>query len=322
MHVGSAAALAPTDWIYAQYREAGVLMWRGFTISQFMNQCHSNEQDFGKGRQMPVHYGCRDLYFQTIKSTLTTQLPQAAGAAYAARLRKDLAINDPAEKAPLDQVVMCYFGEGAASEGDFHAALNMAATRGCPVIFFCRNNGYAISTSTADQYRGDGIVSRAAGYGMAGIRVDGNDCFAVYNAVKEARRVAVERNEPVLIEAMSYRVGHHSTSDDSTVYRTAAEVELVKKYDNPIDRLGAYLRAKGWWSDQEEKELLSTARTNVLKELKAAEKRPKPPAADLFNDVYDELPPHLVKQKEQLKKLIEMYPQDYDMTLYAGGKLD
>ena len=123
-HFGSAAALDAEDHVYGQYREAGVLLWRGFTLDDFMNQCYSNDSDPGKGRQMPVHYGSRALNFQTISSPLATQLPQAAGAAYALK------------RASKKNVVMCYFGEGAASEGDFHAALNIAATTQSPVIFF------------------------------------------------------------------------------------------------------------------------------------------------------------------------------------------
>ena len=103
----------------------------------------------------------------------------------------------------------CYFGEGAASEGDFHPALNFAATLECPVVFFCRNNGFAISTPVEDQYRGDGIVSRGPGYGMASVRVDGNDIFAVHLATKRAREIAAAEHRPVLIEAMTYRQGHH-----------------------------------------------------------------------------------------------------------------
>ena len=172
--VGSAAGLKPQDVIFAQYREVGALLWRGFTVQQCADQCFSNEADLGKGRQMPVHYGTKELNFQTVSSPLTTQLPQAAGAAYALKQNEN-----------NDAIAMCYFGEGAASEGDFHAALNFAATTEVPVIYFCRNNGYAISTPTKDQYRGDGIISRAAGYGMMAIRVDGNDVFAVKKAVEE-----------------------------------------------------------------------------------------------------------------------------------------
>lgn len=306
MHVGSAAALDPTDWVYAQYREVGVLMWRGFSLMQVMNQCYSNEKDLGKGRQMPVHYGAADLFFQTISSTLTTQLPHAAGAGYGLKLRGE----------ESKRITVAYFGEGAASEGDFHAALNMAATRKSPVLFFCRNNGYAISTSSEEQFRGDGIVSRAQGYGMTGIRVDGNDALAVYQAVKKARKIITEEKKPVLIECMSYRVGHHSTSDDSTVYRTVEEVDLHRKYDNPIDRLGKYLRAKNWWSDEEETHMLTHARAQVLRELRAAEKLKKPPMTDLFSDVYDVVPPHLQKQQDHLNRMIKKYPRDYDLSPY------
>ncbi len=139
-HIGSAAALQPTDLVLAQYREAGVLMWRGFSLGQFADQCFSNSGDLGKGRQMPVHYGTAALHFQTISSPLATQIPQAVGAAYGFKLE------DKAEARPPEarRCAVCYFGEGAASEGDFHAALNFSATLEAPVLFFCRNNGFAI----------------------------------------------------------------------------------------------------------------------------------------------------------------------------------
>lgn len=190
-HIGSAAALNLDDVVFGQYREAGVLVWRGYSLPQFMNQCYGNAKDAGKGRQMPVHYGCKELNFMTISSPLTTQMPQAVGAAYALKGQ--------------NRVVIVYFGDGAASEGDAHAAFNFAATLDCPVIFFCRNNGYAISTPTSDQYRGDGIASRGPSYGIDSLRVDGNDVFAVYNATALAKTHAIKHNKPVLIEAMTYR---------------------------------------------------------------------------------------------------------------------
>ena len=140
IHMGSASALKPQDHIFAQYREAGSLMWRGFTLEQFCNQCFSNDLDLGKGRQMPVHYGCRALNYQTISSPLGTQITQAVGAAYKFKLD---AIADPDKEAAISIV---YFGDGAASSIDFHSACNFAATLKTPMIFFCRNNGYAIST--------------------------------------------------------------------------------------------------------------------------------------------------------------------------------
>lgn len=190
-HIGSAAALDNSDVVFGQYREAGVLVWRGFKLTDFMNQCYGNFKDFGKGKQMPVHYGSRDINFVTISSPLGTQIPQAVGAAYALKGK--------------NKVVICYFGDGAASEGDAHAAFNMAATLDCPVIFFCRNNGYAISTPITEQYRGDGIAARGPGYGMNTLRVDGNDVFAVYNATKMAKELCLKENKPVLIEALTYR---------------------------------------------------------------------------------------------------------------------
>src|SRR5690554_6554151 len=210
--IGSAAALSPADMIMGQYREQGALAFRGFTVEQFMNQLFSNERDFGKGRQMPVHYGCAALNFMTIASPLATQIPQATGYAYGQKMDE------------TGTCTICYFGEGAASEGDFHAGLNMASVYKVPVIFFCRNNGYAISTpSQGEQYGGDGIAPRGVAYGMKTIRVDGNDVFAVYEATRLARQLAVEHNEPVLIEGMSYRMAGHSRSEDPTGYRTREE---------------------------------------------------------------------------------------------------
>eukprot|EP00604_Paraphysomonas_vestita_P003233 CAMPEP_0174821456 /NCGR_PEP_ID=MMETSP1107-20130205/8268_1 /TAXON_ID=36770 /ORGANISM="Paraphysomonas vestita, Strain GFlagA" /LENGTH=337 /DNA_ID=CAMNT_0016038499 /DNA_START=210 /DNA_END=1221 /DNA_ORIENTATION=+ len=294
--VGSAAALEPSDVIFSQYREAGALFWRGFTVQQAADQCASNEDDLGKGRQMPVHYGSAEHNFQTISSPLATQIPQAAGAAYALKLT-------PNNKS----VVLCYFGEGAASEGDFHAGMNFAATTQSPCIFFCRNNGYAISTPTKDQYRGDGIISRAAGYGMCAIRVDGNDIFAVHRATQEARKIALTENKPVFIEVMSYRRGHHSTSDDSTRYRSVNEInEWIDLC--PVRRLRRYMEDREWWNNDLETALREEERREVMKALESAEKKNYPPPSELFTDVYDVLPPHLEKQQKELQEHMAKYP--------------
>ncbi|XP_046370174.2 2-oxoisovalerate dehydrogenase subunit alpha, mitochondrial-like [Haliotis rufescens] len=300
-HIGSAAALDPRDLVFGQYREAGVLMWRGFTLDQFMNQCYGNAGDVGKGRQMPVHYGSRDLNFITISSPLATQMPQAAGAAYAFKLKKN------------DLCVMCYFGEGAASEGDAHAAFNFAAVLDCPIIFFCRNNGYAISTPTKDQYKGDGIASRGAGYGMLTVRVDGNDAFAVYNATKTAREMAISQSRPVLIEAMTYRIGHHSTSDDSSAYRSVDEVSYWDKQDNPISRLRNYMVSQGYWNDDIEKEWKLESRKKVMNSFAAAENRKKPNPEELFHDVYEEMVPHIRRQMQEMKHHVLQYKEHYPL---------
>ncbi|KAJ3123386.1 hypothetical protein HK098_001930 [Nowakowskiella sp. JEL0407] len=315
-HLGSAAALTLDDIIMGQYREAGVLLYRGFTISQFMNQCYSNSLDLGKGRQMPVHYGSKALNFQTISSPLGTQLPQAAGAAFG--LKRD----------KKDACVVCYFGEGAASEGDFHAALNIASTIGVPVLFFCRNNGYAISTPAKEQYHGDGIASRGHGYGMQTIRVDGNDVFAVYNATKAARKICIEQSVPVLLEALTYRVGHHSTSDDSSAYRPKSESSTWEKTDSPIARFKKYLEAKSWWSETEDEEYRKSVRIEILKCFGDAEKVKKPSLDELFTDVYAPnanevgvdgepwIPEELQRQKKMLEDIMKKYPNHYDDTDY------
>lgn len=218
------------------------------------------------------------------------------------------------------RIVACYFGEGAASEGDFHAALNIAATRSCPIIFLCRNNGYAISTPTLEQYRGDGIASRGVGYGIDTIRVDGNDIFAVREATKEARRMALEDGgKPILIEAMSYRVSHHSTSDDSFAYRAKVEVEDWKRRDNPITRLRKWMERKGMWDEDRERDARSRIRKEVLKAFGEAEKESKGPLRGIFEGVYEGLTEEGKGQMEELRRVLERYPDEYDIGEFEGG---
>lgn len=304
---GSASAVKREDWIYAQYREAGALLQRGMSLKLMMAQCYGTHEDIGKGRQMPIHYGSKELNYVTLSSPLTTQLPQAVGTAYSFKL-------DKTDK----RVVLCYFGEGAASEGDAHAAMNFAATLSCPVIFFCRNNGYAISTATRDQYSSDGIVTRAIGYGMSSIRVDGNDLFAVYAATREARRICAEESRPVLIEAMTYRVGHHSTSDDSLAYRDVSEINQWEKEASPIKRIYNYLLRNGLWSDADEKETRLLAREQVIGAINNAEKQKRLPISSMFDDVYDKLPANLQRQRTELKRHLELYGDHYPMDQHEG----
>lgn len=218
------------------------------------------------------------------------------------------------------RVAVCYFGEGAASEGDFHAALNIAATRQVPCIFICRNNGYAISTPTPDQYRGDGIASRGAGYGIATLRVDGNDIFAVRRATKTARSLALkDGGQPVLIEMMAYRVGHHSTSDDSFAYRQRVEVEDWKRRDNPITRLRKWLEGRGLWNDEQEKELRGATRKEVLRAFEEAEKEKKPSIRHAFEGVWEELTEEQKAHVREMREIIGRYPGEYDVEGFEGG---
>jgi 2-oxoisovalerate dehydrogenase E1 component alpha subunit len=227
-----------------------------------------------------------------------------------------------AKENPTDPpaIAACYFGEGAASEGDFHGALNIAATRDCPVIFMCRNNGFAISTPTTEQYRGDGIASRSIGYGIDSLRVDGTDIFAVYEATKEARRRALEGGgRPILLEFMSYRVQHHSTSDDSFAYRTRSEVESWKTRYNPITRLRKWLERKNLWDETMESKTKSEIRKAMLQELTTAEREKKAPLISIFTDVYAELTEEAEAQRQELRRLMLKYPQEYDTSSYEGG---
>lgn len=304
--LGSAAAMLPNDWVYTQYREAGVLLHRQMPIKQMLAQCYGNREDPGKGRQMPIHYGSQALNFVTISSPLATQMPQAAGTAYALK------------RAGKDGVVICYFGEGASSEGDAHAAMNFAATLDCPVVFFCRNNGYAISTPAVEQFRSDGIVHRGLGYGMPAIRVDGNDLFAVYAATRRARQECIQRSRPVLIEAMTYRLGHHSTSDDSSAYRSSEELRLWESNGHPIRRVYNYLSREGLWSEEQEREQQQVARTNVIEALNTAEKFKKPPLMSMFDDVYKEAPANLMRQKEHLRQHLNEHGEHYPIDEYEN----
>jgi 2-oxoisovalerate dehydrogenase E1 component alpha subunit len=220
-------------------------------------------------------------------------------------------------------VAVCFFGDGCASTTDFHSACNFAATLKTPVIFICRNNGYAsksslrkmisyvssvllkhqfflkVSTPISEQYASDGIVVKGPAYGMASIRVDGNDIFAVHAATAAARTYAVDRLAPVLIEAMTYRLGHHSTSDDSSRYRSQQEVNLAKHYD-PLTRLHAFLKSYDFVTDQDLSNITDEERISVIKAMDRAERRPPPNIDTMFSDVYHEKPINLQLQERML----------------------
>ena len=310
--VGSAAAIKGHDMIFPQYREAGAFLWRGFSIQQMAHQLTSNQYDLGKGRQMPVHYGSKELNICTVSSPLCTQVPQASGAGYQYRISGQ------------DRIAITYFGEGAASEGDFHSALNFAATLRCQTMFFCRNNMYAISTPIDDQYAGDGIAVRGIAYGMPTIRVDGNDIFAIYNACKQAREIIIKEKRPALVEAISYRVGDHSTSDFSQRYRDEKEMlkwkELLSKFRSPIERFEKYLSRRGLVKPEDTARFRDEARNAVREALKNGIEARKPPIDDLFTDVYEKIPNHIEDQRQQLKQHLRKYGSEYDLAQFKDGE--
>lgn len=198
--------------------------------------------------------------------------------------------------------------------------MNIAATRSCPVVFICRNNGFAISTPTLEQYKGDGIASRGVGYGIDTARVDGNDIMAVREVTMRARDIALKEQKPVLIEAMSYRVSHHSTSDDSFAYRAKIEVEDWKRRDNPITRMRKWLESKSWWSSEQDQELRTQVRKDILKAFARAEKEKKPALENLFLDVFKIPSRDLEEQMTELRRVIEEYPDEYDLEAFDRGK--
>ncbi|XP_049355881.1 2-oxoisovalerate dehydrogenase subunit alpha 2, mitochondrial-like [Solanum verrucosum] len=302
INIASAAALTPDDIVLPQYRETGVLLWRGFTLEEFTSQLLGNKGDNGKGRQMPIHYGSNKLNYFTVSSTIATQLPQAVGAAYALKMDKK------------EACVVTYFGDGTTSEGDFHAALNFAAVLEAPIIFLCRNNGWAISTPVAEQFRSDGVAIKGQAYGVRGIRVDGNDALAVYSAIRAAREMAIKEQRPIIVEAMAYRVGDHASSDDSTKYRSREEIEYWRRRCS-VARFRKWIQKNGWWSDEEELEYRGNTKEQVLQALERAEETEKPPLADLFTDVYDQIPSNLQEQERYIRDAIKRRPNEYPSNI-------
>lgn len=285
--VASAAALDIKDWLYPQYREVGALFWRGFPIADYIHHMFGDAKDLILGRQMPNHFGSRALNVVPVSSPIATQIPHAAGCAYAMKLQKEAT------------VVLCYFGEGATSEGDFHTGLNFAAVRKAPALFFCRNNGYAISTPCAKQFASDGVAPKGAGYGIPAVQVDGNDYFAIHEAVAKGKAHGLSGQGPYLIEALTYRLGAHSTSDDPTLYRSEEEVNAWKEKD-PLLRLRRYLEKNGVWNETLEKEWIEKITGQIDQAIEEAKKTPRPPLHSLIEDVYFTPPTELEEELEGL----------------------
>eukprot|EP00929_Paragymnodinium_shiwhaense_P114215 TRINITY_DN82558_c0_g1_i1.p1 TRINITY_DN82558_c0_g1~~TRINITY_DN82558_c0_g1_i1.p1 ORF type:complete len:433 (+),score=116.77 TRINITY_DN82558_c0_g1_i1:56-1354(+) len=298
--VGSIAGMEMTDPVWPQYRELGAFIHRGFTIQQAVDQCMSKLTDPGKGRQMPVHYVDANLSLQAVTSPLGTQIPQAVGAGYAFRAAGE------------KKCTASYFGDGAASEGDFAVALNFAATLKSQTIFLCRNNGWAISTPSSEQYAGDGIAIRGLAYGIDTIRVDGNDLAAVYLATKQARKLCVEEQKPVVIEMMTYRRGHHSTSDDSSQYRGGQEVKTHGREGlEPISRMKLLLTREGIWDDAKEEEFRAATKDELMGALRKGEAKKFAPVKDMFEDVWEKPTQQLEQQKKELFEHIEKHRSHY-----------
>jgi pyruvate dehydrogenase E1 component alpha subunit len=284
---GSAAAMEERDWIFPCYREHGAALLRGMPLATFICQLFGNAGDATKGHQMPCHEAWPPGRYASVSSPIATQIPHAVGAALAARLKGD------------DVVPLAYFGDGATSAGGFHAGLNIAGVLRAPVVFLCRNNGWAISVPLERQTAAETLAQKALGYGIRAERVDGNDLLAVHAATRRARALAAAGHGPTLIEAVTYRLEGHSTSDDPRVYRPDALVEPWRRRD-PLLRLATFLERRGALDPAARERLAEEAKAEIQQALAEAEAHPRPALETLFEGVYAE---PLRQQREQLEGL-------------------
>jgi pyruvate dehydrogenase E1 component alpha subunit/2-oxoisovalerate dehydrogenase E1 component alpha subunit len=287
--IGSGFALKDGDWLFPSYRDQGAALARGYPLSSIVGQLFGNASDAIKGHQMPNHWCDRSINLVSVSSPVATQLPQAVGAGYAAKLRGD------------NVAVIAYFGDGGTSTGDFHAAMNFAGVYGTPTVFFCSNNQYAISLPVARQTASDSIAAKAAAYGFEGIRVDGNDLLAVYGVTRGALEKARAGGGPTLIEALTYRMGPHSTSDDPTRYRPEEERAGWAKRD-PVRRFAEHLLRAGVVDGKTAETLAEEAREEVARVVKECEGAPPVSRESLVEDVYAETPWHLAEQRKLLSR--------------------
>jgi 2-oxoisovalerate dehydrogenase E1 component alpha subunit len=291
--VAATHALARDDMTFPTYRQQGILIARDYPLVQMMCQVYSNRGDPLKGRQLPIMYASKDYGFFTISGNLATQYPQAVGWAMASAISGD------------SRIASAYIGDGSTAEGDFHAACTFAGVYRAPVILNVVNNQWAISTFSG--IAGGELTTfaaRAVGYGIAGLRVDGNDALAVYAATRWAADRARSNLGPTLIELFTYRVEGHSTSDDPSVYRPQ-NAGAAWPLGDPVERLRQHLVALGEWDDERHQAQLDQLDAEVRAAQKEAEKLgtlqsdPYQNIPSMFEDVFAELPWHLREQQAQ-----------------------
>ena len=280
-------AFQHSDWVFPALRESSVLLVRGFPLATYLAQVFGSEQDVLKGRQMPSHMSGRSANVVSWSSCIGTQLTHAVGAAWAAKMRGE----------PM--VSAACLGDGATSSADFHSALNFAQVFRVPCVFICQNNQWAISTPAARQSNTATFAERASAYAMRAERVDGNDVCQLYTAFQRAIERARAGQGPTFLECVTYRIGPHSTSDDPTLYRSEAEVSVWRERD-PILKLSRSLQTLGALDTERIQSIDAELATELDAALQEAESAPPPARATLFDDVYAELPEHLVEQRRSL----------------------
>lgn len=278
--LGAAFALNKDDWMVTAYRENPGLFWRGLPMEYILWHWMGDE----RGNQIP-----EGLYVTPISIPIGTQMLHATGLAWAAKYRKE------------DRIACTFFGDGATSEGDFHEAANFAANLDLPVIFFCQNNCWAISVPTKIQCSAPTIAQRGLAYGMDCVQCDGNDIFAVVKVMKDAIKRARKDQRPTFIEAITYRLGDHTTADDARRYRDAEELEAWKGRD-PIARLAVYLRKKKLWDDKKEAAIWERAKAEVSEVVKRAEGIEPPEKTEIFDSMYASIEdPELRTQRDTMR---------------------
>lgn len=275
--VGAAFALdRNNDYILPYYRDIGVVLTFGMTVKELMLQAFAKGEDPNSGgRQMPGHFGQKKNRIVTGSSPVTTQVPHAVGIALAAKMKKK------------SFVTFVSFGEGSSNQGDFHEGANFAGVHKLPVIFFCENNGYAISVPTSLQLACEKVSDRAIGYGMPGMTIDGNDPLAVYAAVKQAVQRAKRGDGPTLIEVMTQRLTPHSSDDDDRQYRSESELKDMRKIDG-IKTFSNYLKQANILTEDLEQKLEKKITTMIDEATEYAENAPFAEPESALNYVYGE----------------------------------
>ena len=289
---GSGRALEARDWVLPALREGGVALMRGYPLVDYLAQCFGNSLDRSFGRQMPCHYGAAEQNYATLSSPIGNQLPQAVGVAMAMKARGD------------DAVCLGYIGDGGTSENDFHTALDLARRTCAPVVFVCQNNQWAISTPVMGQMASVSIAAKASAFRIPSVRVDGNDVLACYSVTREAVDRARGGGGPTFIEALTYRIGAHSSSDDPSRYRDESVTEKWKKRC-PIARYRKFLVSAGHMTDAEVEALATDLGASIRETLGQVEAADKAPAlSTMFDDVFADRPWFLHEQAAEA----DLYP--------------
>ena len=272
------------DWLFPYYRDTGVGPTVGVPLVEIFGQMLGTRADPAKARQMPSHPGSKGLNVFTAVSPIAAHIAPAVGAGIAMKIAGE------------GEVCVTSFGDGATSEGDFHAALNFAGAQGAPVVFVCENNRYAISVELQKQSGSATVAEKAHAYGMPGYRVDGMDVLACLYLMRELVERARAGFGPALVDASVYRYGPHSSADDDSIYRPREEVAAWRKRD-PLPRYRALLERRGLWDVPAEEALREELDQALAAAIREAQEAGPPPLAWMFDDVYDEMPWHLAEQR-------------------------